>query len=328
MSRPIAPADRCLRPAEWPAIDRTAWELVTQGDILDGVAVLAQLSPRTHKNYSDCYGHWLNHLATFDELEPDLPPALRVTPDRVRAYVQRLEAGSASATVAQRIYGLYRVISTLAPEHDWRWLARVASRLERKIRPTRAKRPLVRPSGELAAAGHALMAAAAATVGRRPVQQATLYRDGLMLALLAARPVRIANFTAIRIGRQLQRVGRGWQLVFEPEETKNGAGIELPFPTDLVAPLEVYLERWRPLLLGRGSSDRLWISARGNPLNANNVYIRICTATRRQLGRPLNPHLFRDCLATSIAIQDPVNIHAVAALLGHRTLATMEKYYN
>ena len=45
-------------------------------------------------------------------------------------------------------------------------------------------------------------------------------------------------------------------------------------------------------------------------------------------GHPVNPHLFRDCAATNIAIDDPDHIGIVWRLLGHRTPATTEKYYN
>jgi integrase/recombinase XerC len=38
--------------------------------------------------------------------------------------------------------------------------------------------------------------------------------------------------------------------------------------------------------------------------------------------------LFRDCVATDIAIIDPSHIGIVKAILGHTTLATSEKYYN
>ncbi len=43
---------------------------------------------------------------------------------------------------------------------------------------------------------------------------------------------------------------------------------------------------------------------------------------------PLNPHLFRDCAATSIAIEDPEHVRISASILGHASLATTEKYYN
>jgi integrase len=58
------------------------------------------------------------------------------------------------------------------------------------------------------------------------------------------------------------------------------------------------------------------------------IYDRIVKVTRAELGRSVNPHLFRDCVATSIAIDDPDHVRIVAPLLGHRTLATSERHYN
>lgn len=38
-------------------------------------------------------------------------------------------------------------------------------------------------------------------------------------------------------------------------------------------------------------------------------------------------HLFRDCAATSIALEDPEHVRIAAQILGHRSFATTEKYY-
>ena len=46
------------------------------------------------------------------------------------------------------------------------------------------------------------------------------------------------------------------------------------------------------------------------------------------MGQPINPHLFRDCAVTSVAIDDPVNIGIASRLLGHRSASTTERYYN
>jgi hypothetical protein len=50
--------------------------------------------------------------------------------------------------------------------------------------------------------------------------------------------------------------------------------------------------------------------------------------TRAAFGTALNPHCFRDCAATFIAIVDPEHVWIVAAILGHSTLATSERHYN
>jgi integrase len=43
---------------------------------------------------------------------------------------------------------------------------------------------------------------------------------------------------------------------------------------------------------------------------------------------PLNAHLFRDCVATEIAIHDPEHVQMIRPILGHATLATSERHYN
>src|SRR5579863_9283425 len=50
--------------------------------------------------------------------------------------------------------------------------------------------------------------------------------------------------------------------------------------------------------------------------------------TRAEFGIELNPHGFRDCAATYIAIYDPEHVQIVAAILGHSALETSQKYYD
>src|SRR4051812_3494240 len=76
-------------------------------------------------------------------------------------------------------------------------------------------------------------------------ERARRYRDGLMIALLAARPLRLQNFVDLTLGRHLVRRGAGWWLEVPGPETKTGEPIDLPFPDDLAPALEIYLARWR-----------------------------------------------------------------------------------
>jgi len=54
----------------------------------------------------------------------------------------------------------------------------------------------------------------------------------------------------------------------------------------------------------------------------------IVARTAEAYGKPINPHLFRDCAATSIAIEDPEHVRVASLILGHRSAATTERYYN
>jgi integrase len=58
------------------------------------------------------------------------------------------------------------------------------------------------------------------------------------------------------------------------------------------------------------------------------LYDLVGARTREAFGRSLGPHLFHDCAATGLAVEDPVHVYAGAPLLGHKTLTTMERHYN
>jgi hypothetical protein len=93
-----------------------------------------------------------------------------------------------------------------------------------------------------------------------------MFRNGLMVALLAARPVmRRENLARIRIGENLAREGSLFFLQFSREEMNGGRRRAAPLPPIFTALLERYVEVDRPvLLLGKPDVDRtLFISLHG-----------------------------------------------------------------
>jgi len=169
---------------------------------------------------------------------------------------------------------------------------------------------------------------------RAAKRKAILYRDGLMIALLAARPLRLRNLLGLVLYDTLVHLGDQWFIQIPAAHTKTKEPIQLSWPGPLIAPLETYLASHRVVLAqGYGRCTRhihgtLWLSADGLPMTRNRAYMRIAARTRDALGRSINPHLFRDCAATSIAIDDPDHIGIASRLLGHRAASTAERYYN
>jgi integrase/recombinase XerD len=102
----------------------------------------------------------------------------------------------------------------------------------------------------------------------------------------------------------------------------------------LVSDLDRYIAHYRVILqtLGgrqdRGETDNLWISEIATPLDAKSIPQRIKKHTRAAFGQHLWPHLFRDCAATSVAVEDPKSERIIKSILGHSTMATSEKHYN
>jgi integrase len=181
------------------------------------------------------------------------------------------------------------------------------------------------------------MDAAQAAAETEPLASASQFRNGLMLSLLAARPLRRRNFTSLRIGRSIMRTGEGYWISLPGEETKTGNPIDLPAPDALTPYIDRYLSHHRPLLLkrigswSRGDHDTreaFWISDHRSAMSQAAVYYQVNVMTRRAFGRQLSPHLFRDCAATSIAIEDPEHVYITTSIPGHTTLLTSEQHYN
>ena len=118
---------------------------------------------------------------------------------------------------------------------------------------------------------------------------AITYRDGLIIALLAARPLRLRNLTGLDLDHTLVRRGTQWWIEFSESETKTNNVIELPWPEALVAPLETYLARHRHVLANmRGGStrpvgDALWVSGKGSAMTRNGIYWLYIKAHPRRL---------------------------------------------
>ncbi len=100
-----------------------------------------------------------------------------------------------------------------------------------------------------------------------------------------------------------------------------------------LAPLRTYLHVHRPVLaainrLGaKPAGKALWVSSRGSPLTEMTMYNTIRKHTQEAFGQAINPHLFRDAAATTLAIADPAHVRVAAPLLGYRTFTTTERHY-
>jgi integrase len=57
------------------------------------------------------------------------------------------------------------------------------------------------------------------------------------------------------------------------------------------------------------------------------MYDRIRARTGEAYGTPINPHLFRDIAATTLAVAAPQHVRLAAPLLSHTNLATTERCY-
>ena len=322
------PARRCMPVAEWPPADRAAWRAALQGgDILDEAGAAAHWRPDTCKKVSSSYGRFLTHLTRQDRLDRTAGPEHRVTPDVLREYIGELREQVAPVTLAQRITDLHEALRVMVPEGEFGFVRRAYRRLSAQARPIRDKRSKVVHPRRLLDLAFRIMAEAETGVISE-TSRACRYRDGLILALLASRALRRRNLSTIRIGHHLVRDERGYVLLFDGEETKNHQPLEVRLPSSLTSHVERYLERYRPTLLKGKADAALWISYLGRPMAHGAIYDKIRVITRREFGVEVNLHLFRDCQATFMALDDPEHVGVIPSILGHNDPHTAERFYN
>lgn len=337
------PARRCRPVEEWPEVDQGAWQAaLIDEDPLEVGGIASGWAQLTRKGAVKAYGRWLTWLVGVGRLTPTPVPAGQITPELVREFLIALGAVNAPMTVVHRVESLARVAHALAPDREWNWLWHISGQLKRRAFSVRDKHSRLVEPRDLFALGEQLMTEAEAGVlsGKAisPWRCAVRYRDGLMVAFLALRPLRLQNLVGIEIGRQLIAQGEGYSLRFEAAETKTRRRLEQPFPQALHHALERYLSHYRPILCARrrlqtgvtpeASCRSLWVGNTGVGLSPVNVHARIVELTRQAFGRSVSPHLFRDCAATSIATEAPSQVRIVMSVLGHTGLATSERHYN
>jgi hypothetical protein len=229
----------------WPAKDRYGWVRAQRGAGLGGLDnPAARWTERTAEKCEDGYGGYLCWLHRAGWLVEDESVTERITRDRVIGYTAALKTRVSPVSVGMMLGSLTSAARALAPDAGWSWLSRRANRLKLKATPSRGKRHAMRPTLELYQFGKQVMETA--DHGRATFRAAQRYQAGLIIALLAARPLRIRNFQAITIGTTLRWDGRRYWLTFEPEETKTGTGIDEPLPDDLVPYLEAFLRTRGP----------------------------------------------------------------------------------
>lgn len=328
------PSRRCLPLRLWPEVDRVAWErALLGGDLLEETGVAARWSTATRRRVVFCYGRFLGWLQRRGLLAATNSGLELLQPEVMKAYVADLTAVNASYTVLGHIEVLRRYIAAVRPELRLDWLHHLEGALRRAARPQQDKRARLQSIQDLVALGETIMAHARqeASTSARGL---TSYRNGLMLAFLALRPLRLKNFTGLTVGGSLRRIEGVWWILMDAMETKTHQPIELLFPTQLAPALDHYLGKVRPALLQRRGrwhgpvGHNLWISDHGGPMTPAGIYRQITTRTRQAFGRSVNPHLFRAAAATSLAVASPEAVRAGALILGHARYATTQRYYN
>ena len=272
------------------------------------------------------YGYWLKYLSQNEPgaLLESLPS--RVTPTRVKSFILYSQTQVRPSTVAIYADHWLMALRVLAPKANWEALHRIVRHLKQKAAPKPKRHRLVEPA-RLYQLGLDLMGPIEKIKSDPNSINILDYRDGLMIALLAARPIRRRTFTLIQIGKHLHHDGRNYWLSFGSEDIKNKRPAEISLPEDFIPNLRYFLNDIRLRFPHADQHNGLWPSMQGRPLSEDRFYNVVCQRTMAVFGHSVNPHLFRDCAATALATHAPDAVLAGADLLGHADLRPMYTHY-
>jgi hypothetical protein len=309
----------------WPTQDQIAWGAATApADPFSNGGGASLWKPRTRLTVAQAYSGWLASLGA-QGLRHEDKPAARVTPDRVKAYFTGLRVKVAPMTAAGRIRDLAEALRVMEPGHDFAWLRRIARKLAANAPAVRKKFATTLPLSTLYELGLSMICDPTAS---RAAWQASRYRMGLMIAMLASCPIRRNNFVGLELGASFQNRGGRFVISLRSVDTKGGRPFEAELPVELSPYVDLYLRKHRPTLLNGRCSDRLWISWEGKDLSEAGFYEELRKITRKCLGVAISPHRFRDSAVTSVALEDPEHFLALLPILQHRSARTTVRSYN
>lgn len=332
---PRPPANPMQLPlAQWPEADRCQWTRAQQpAELFDDLGPGSDWSPVTWNKTTKGYGRFLAWLRQYHPNDLGLPAATRINRARITEYVEHLRQTTSGYSAVGYVEDLIRAHRVLITTTIPAWLAALHGHLRAQARPVRDKRAALPAADELVGCGEALMRQAETAPDWSARRRAVAYRDGLAIALLAYRPMRMKNFAQLRLGTELREESSRWRLIVPGAHTKNRKPYEALLPKALRPALERYIETYRPILLAGERNDTtkpidaVWVSDTGTAWEQGAMSRRIANIVAAQLGRHIPPHWFRDAAATTVAIDAPQNIRDAHLLLGHATLATTERHY-
>jgi site-specific recombinase XerD len=246
----------------------------------------------TQKILTQRAGYFFDFLSRSSRLDINAAAGAHVTPENVEPYVAELKNRVDSVTVYGSVQKLRRFVQLIAPGRDLVWLIDIERQLFSQMRP-RSKWDRVVFAYILVDAGLTLMAEAEAA-NRPKLTRARIFRNGLMIALLAYCPIRLKNFAALEIGRSFVNVDGTWWIVLTAAETKEKRPDERPVPQELTERIQHYLAVYRPALARGNTADAaLWMAIHGKPMSSASVAETIPETTETSIGVRVSPHLFR-----------------------------------
>jgi hypothetical protein len=242
-----APKTRSIRSLplkEWPEADRRGWEAACRpGQRLTRGGAASHLAPVTQADLANRYGLYLDFLDRSGQLDLTAEAGALVVPDFIAGFITELQDRVSSVTVSRTIYKVRRAAECIAPSRHFAWLAEIGKDLALLERP-KDKFDRVVLTERLLEAALVSFWKVDSDAEARPLARALAARNAVMVALLAACPIRLKNFAALEIGGSFRKIGNTWWIFLK--DTKSRRPDHRPVPSFLTSAIERYLDEGPP----------------------------------------------------------------------------------
>ena len=153
-----------------------------------------------------------------------------------------------------------------------------------------------------------------------PTDAALGLRDRAMLEVLYASGLRVSELVSLKIYQA--NLDSGVVRVLG----KGSKERLVPLGEEAIEWLRRYLKQARPALLGRKSSDALFLTGRGAAMTRQAFWHNLKRLGSRAIpGKSLSPHVLRHAFATHL-INHGADLRVVQMLLGHADISTTQIY--
>ncbi|MET0527724.1 MAG: hypothetical protein ABW003_05155 [Microvirga sp.] len=272
-------------------------------------------------------------MGLLGRLDRSVAAAAHVTPENLELFIEAVRSGWGSVILAMTVSKVGEMARYLNPADRLEWLRPIEAHFKRVAQPMRHAENVT--SDMILRAGKKYFKNAVKSTHLPPLIRARLARNGLMVALLAAKPMRHKNFSDLRLEASFRRIENRWWIVLEGTDTKNKRVDEGEIPEYLEPLLRRYLEEFRPILLAAGREDAttttiemLWIAQTGALLSYSAVACAIRDTTFETLGVRLTPHAFRRAAKATEPFLPACNPGILAGVLHHTHSSVSDRYYD
>lgn len=328
----------------WPPACQIQWhDAFAEQDLFNDNKPALYWRKASVKKTRKGFGGFLSWRLFDNRLEPEVSVADLVTCDHMKGFVAAMRASSyAPYTIFCHVQEVYDAARVMDPTQDWSWLKHAVNRLRASSRPQRTKLERLQPADRLERLGLALLEEAGTSQDLTRHKRALMVRDGLLIALLIRRPLRLKNMTELSLGDHLILHENSATLLFTADEMKGKRPLEAAFPQEYYEALQTYLTLYRPYLLTltheadhdtrqlneSGQNNALWISNEGKPMADLSIRNMIKRRTKAAFGTDMTPHLFRDASVTTLIRHAPESARLTRSILGHTTIDMTNAHYN